>query len=168
MAFEREQKGMAAALHAFDQVGAAEAHEALAGAREVVQDDAFGLRWRRQRRRRDVVAEAVAGQFEGVNVGDDVVGKEAGVLLIDIEGRGAGHAHREVGAASVLEGEIFAPVFRVGLGVVLLDKAAGATDEVKAHQFAPVVGMLGLFEGGERVERGLVLIDKPSLADLGQ
>ena len=76
---------MAAALHAFEQVGAAEAHESFAGAGEVLQSLGFG--WRRQSGGRgcDIVAETVAGQFEGVNVGDDVVGKEAGVLLIDIE-----------------------------------------------------------------------------------
>ena len=69
--------------------------------------------------------------------------------MIDLERGGAGHAQRKVGAAAVLEGEIFAPVVQVGPGVVLLDKAAGAADEVEAHELAPVVGVLGLFEGGE-------------------
>ena len=89
------RKAWAAALHAFEQVGAAEAHETLAGAREVVQNSGFGLRRRGGGRGCDVVAEAVAGQFQTVDGGDDVVAEETGVLVIDLEGRGAGARARE-------------------------------------------------------------------------
>ena len=43
MAFEREQKGMAAALHAFKQVGAAEAHQSFC--RRGKDPPEFGLRF---------------------------------------------------------------------------------------------------------------------------
>ena len=55
---------MAAALQALEQVGAAEAHQALAGAGQVAQDFASSCVGGWSGVRLDVVAQAVARQVE--------------------------------------------------------------------------------------------------------
>ena len=63
---------------------------------------------------------------------------------------------------------ILAAVRRVGLGVVVLNEAARAADQVQAHQLAPVVGVVALLEGGQRANRALMAADELGLADLPQ
>ena len=63
---------------------------------------------------------------------------------------------------------ILAAVGGVGVGVVVLDEAAGSADHVEPHQLAPVVGVLALLEGGEGADRTLVAADELGLAELAQ
>ena len=108
VAFDREQEGVAAALQALEQVGAAEPHQAPAGARQVVQHPGFGRRRRRAGRRRHVVAEAVARKLQAVDGVDHVVGEQPGVLRVDGEAERAGRPRREVRAPAVFEGQVAA------------------------------------------------------------
>ena len=168
VAFDREQEGVAAALQALEQVGAAETHQAPAGARQVVQHPGFGRRRRRAGRRRHVVAETVARKLQAVDGVDHVVGEQPGVLRVDGEAQRAGRPRREVRARAVLEGQVAAAVGRVRGGVVFLHEAARAADEEQAHQVAPVVGVLRLLEGGQRPHRRLVAAHELRLAHLPQ
>ena len=104
--FDGQDEGMAAALQPLEEIGAAEAHEARAGAGQVGQHLGFVGRGRLVGRRFLVVAQTVARQRQVVDRVDHIVGKEAGVLvvwvlLVDLELDGLGNARREVGPGAV-------------------------------------------------------------------
>ncbi|OQC24337.1 MAG: hypothetical protein BWX70_02640 [Verrucomicrobia bacterium ADurb.Bin070] len=120
-----------------------------------------------------IVAQPVAGQRQPVDGVDHIIGKQAGVLVAgilfgDFETDCLGHARREVGAGAVRELQIFARALRIELGVVLLDEAAGAADEIEPHEVAPIVGVLAFLECSERPDRTLMTADKLRLADFAK
>ena len=79
-----------------------------------------------------------------------------------------GHASREVGSRAIRELKVLAVALGIELGVVLLDEAAGAADQIEPHQIAPVVGVLALLEGGQRPHRALVSPDELRLAEFAK
>ena len=131
-------KRVTAAFQPLEKVGAAKAHEALARAGKVIEL----LRLIRRRRlvgfRRDIVTEAVARQVHQVYRIHDRRGIESrvlivGVLVIDLEPKRARHAFGEVGTRTIFERQELATVGRVGLGIVVLNERARATNHVEAH-----------------------------------
>ena len=106
------------------------------------------------RRRRGVVAQTVARQFEVVDFIDDVRSVQLRVLVgrvvfVDIERDGLRDALGKVRERPVLEREILAPRRRICRGVIVLYEGPRPTDEIEAHQFPPVVGVFALLERGE-------------------
>ena len=158
---------VAAGLEALEEVGAAEALEAAAGAGEIRKRRrmfSVGLR-----RRIDVARQAVTRQVQRVNGGDGVVAEEH---LVGVAGPVSdldrpGDPLREVAAATIGHRKIDAAVV-IGVAVFLLDEPAGAADEEQPHQVSPVVGEFALLEGGDgalpRVVPPLEL-DDPDRAD---
>jgi hypothetical protein len=107
--------------------------------------------------------------MQGVDLVDHIAGIQACVTVsrvgfVDLEGDRKGLAHREVAFLAILAADEAAAVF-VGLGVVLDDEAARATHHVQANQFAPVVELIALFDGQDRVHTALVLAFELGLAD---
>jgi hypothetical protein len=117
----------------------------------------------------DIVTEAVAWQIQGVDGIDYILRVEAGVLVVGVFGVDPdldrfGDAVGKVGATAVLEGKKASPRYFVGLGVIVLNEAAGPPHHEKAHEFAPVVGFLAFFKGGQRAHRALMAADELGLA----
>ena len=171
MALDGLEEHRAAALQALEETGPAEAHKTLAGAGEVF--DLFRLNVRRGlgRGRRDVIPQSVAREIELVDGLDDILAVEATVLVvfiafIDAELEGLGDARREVGAASVLEGQELLFPFGIILGIVVLDETACAPYKEKAHEFTPVVGVFTALKGGERANGTLVPPEEFGLPDI--
>ena len=54
------------------------------------------------------------------------------------------------------------------VGVVLLDEAARAADQVQPHQVAPVVGVFALLKGGQGTDRALMPADELGLAQFSE
>ena len=166
-------KHLATAFEALEEVGAAEAHQAFTGPRQVLNDLVFGLGARALWRRGDVVAQTVARQIQGVDGRDDVGGVEAAVLIVGVvlvrrERHGSGDAVGEVRPAAVRERQELPPGGRIERGVVVLDKGARAPHHVEAHQLAPIVRVVALLERGERAHRALVAADELGLAEITQ
>ena len=173
VALDGEEEGLAAALQALEQVRAAKAHEAAAGAGQVRHLAGLGAGRFLVGRRDDVVGQAVARQVEAVDRIDHVRVVELGVLVaavlaVDLDRESAGHALGERHVGAVGGGEELASGLRVGLGVVLLDEAAGAADEEEAHEFAPVVGIVAFLEGCEGADAALVAAQELGFAQLAQ
>lgn len=173
VSLDGEQERLAAALQALEEVGATKPHESLPGTGEVVQHPGLGGRGRAIGRSGHVVAEPVSRQVEIVDPGHHVVAIEASVLVLRVRiGDGEGHRlrqpDREVGAPAVFEGEVLAPVGRIGRRVVLLNEGPGAADHVQAHELAPVVGVLALLEGGQGAHRALVAAEELGLPEVAK
>ena len=164
----RQQKGVAAALQPLEQVGPAEAHQALARARQIRQHLRLGRSRRRVRGRPHVVAETVARELQAVHRGDHVVREQAGVLAVDGEAKRLGDPRREVRPAAVVERQI--PAARGGVrgGIMVADETARPAHEVQAHEFLPVFRVRGLLERGQRAYRGLMPADELGLAEVAQ
>ena len=187
VATHREQEGVAAAFEPLEQVGAAEADEALAGAGEVRHHLGLFLGGRGVGRGLEVIGEAVARQVKQADGVHYLVGIEPGVLVVRValanaKGEGLGLALGKVETAAALEDEEAAVFFGLGPlalgafvlggrqdggargafdeGVVAFDEAARAADHEEAHQFAPVVGMGAFFEGGEAIDGALMAAGK--------
>ena len=65
-------------------------------------------------------------------------------------------AHREVASAAVFARQVAAPLL-IRLGVVLDDEAARAPHHVQANQLAPIIELVALLDGENRVGLALVL-----------
>src|ERR1017187_3080681 len=178
---------MAAALKALEKIGAAEADKAFAGAGEVVHHFGFLPRRRHIERGLEIVGQAVTRKMQHADGVNDLVGVEAGVLVVgifvlDAKREGLRLALGEVEPAAAFQNEeaaIFFGLRSVALGtlflggcqdggaggtfcdgIVALDEAAGAADHEEAHQFAPIVSVSALFKGGQAVDRALVAAGK--------
>ncbi len=66
----------------------------------------------------------------------------------------------------VLELEVLPILGWVEFGVVLLDEAAGAADQIQSHEVAPVVSVLAFLECRERPDWALVSADEFGLSQL--
>ena len=113
------------------------------------------------------------GQVQLVHRIDHLRRVQLGVLVVGVglvygELNRLGHAGREEGLGPVLVGEELPPGFLVGLGVVVLDEAAGASYKVEPHQVAPVVGVLAEVEGRQGARRGLMTPAELHLAQFAQ
>src|SRR6266702_734648 len=75
---------------------------------------------------------------------------------IDAKFDGTRRAYWKIGANAVGKGEIFLSCGGIGMGIVLLNKAAGAAYQREAHQLAPGIGILALLTGGQGADRALV------------
>ena len=120
--FDRQQEDMAAALQAFEQVGPAKAHQALASTRQVVQDLCLGIGGWRGRRWLDVIAQTVAREFQAVYGLNDVVCEQPSVLLVYIKPKRLWDSRWEIGARAVFKGQIFSPIGLVCGSIVVLDE----------------------------------------------
>ena len=138
---------MPAAFEPLEQIRAAKTFEAYAGTRQVAQDLDFIRRGRFMRRGLLVVTEAVARQREVVDGLDDIIREQtriliAGVLGVNRELDSLGNADGEIGACAIGEHEVLSIFRGIGRGIVFLDKAACAPDEIQTHQVAPVIGKI--------------------------
>lgn len=123
-----------------------------------------------------------------------VVGIQAGILVIgilvvDLKPHGSRKPNRKVGATSVLEREESASVLGLPLPamaarflhrldsataaafdfrVILLNETAGVSDQIKPHQFLPILRMFTFLKGSERADGTLMPADELRLGNLAQ
>ena len=142
-----------AAFQPLKQVGAAESHQSLACAGEIVENVLFFNCCVAQDNilRRHVVTQTIAGQVEPVDGVNYIRRIETRILvsvifLINLELDCSWETRWEIGASAVFKSQKLATSRRVGFGVVLLNETAGTAHEIQAHQFTPVIGVFTFFE----------------------
>src|SRR5262249_60648064 len=78
------QKHFSAALKALEKVGPAKAHQAFAGARQILNDPVLGLSARALRRRSNVIAQSVSREIQCIYGRDNIWRIETAVLIAQI------------------------------------------------------------------------------------
>jgi hypothetical protein len=101
-----------------------------------------------------IIRQSVARQGQPIDCRHNGVGIGfgigiVGVCVVDFKLDRFGLAHGEIGSSAIGECDEFAPIAVIGLRIILKDEAACPADHVKAHQFAPVIGLVALFKGGD-------------------
>ena len=153
VAFDGLDECLATAFEAFEEVGAAESHEALTRARKIVSYVGFCLAgfwigfWS------EIITQTVTREIQSIDSRYYLRGIEGGILVFGIivinrKFYSPGLASGKVGAVSIRKGEELASI-DVDIGIVLLDETPGAPHHVKAHEFAPVVGVFAFFKCGQ-------------------
>src|SRR5690606_29602269 len=84
VSFQRLDEGVSAALETLEEIRAAEPHESPARSGQVRENTLLRRGWRLLGMGRDIVAQAVPGQREGLDSSDDVRSIETGILIVRI------------------------------------------------------------------------------------
>ena len=171
---DRLDERLPAALQSLEEIGAAESHEPLARTGQVVRSPSprRASAARGASSRRNCPGRSAAGSRRLIVSTTSAAysraywsfGSSSSILNFTVFGIAVGKYDR-VPSANVRN---FRPLARVGLGVVVLDEAARAADQVQPHQIPPVVGILALLEGGQRPDGALVPPDELGFAHLAQ
>ncbi len=159
VAIDGHEEGETRGVHAFEEAGAAEAHHAFTGAREVVKECFFFLVGEGRCVRGEIFLEAVAREAEVAHGGDGLIGIEAfeHVAFGGIEFESFWEAVWEIGARAIFADEVVAVGGRVVECVIAADEGARAAHEVELHEVAPIVGLFAAVEGVDARERDTVM-----------
>ena len=159
---------MAAAFQTLEQIGAAEAHEAFAGVRQVGENPGLGIRGRRGRRRPGVIAKPVAREVQAVDGVHHVVCEQLRVLRVHVERQRLREACRKIEPLAVFETQVSPPVGLVGSSIVRLDEVARPAYQIQPHQVPPVVSVRRLLKGSQGADRRLMAAHEFRFADVSQ
>jgi hypothetical protein len=89
-----------------------------------------------------------------------------GILLVDLEFYGLWLPNWEIGTGTIRELQVFLAIGWVGQGIVFLDETSGSSNQIQAHQFAPIIGVRTVLESCQGARGALMPFDKFDLPDV--
>ena len=149
---ERLEKDRAARLQALEEIGTTEAHQALPGTRQVLEQRPLARCSAGCSIRLEIVCQTVAGEQEATDRINNRLIVELAVrvtLIIRRNGDRPRNAVRKIEGRSSLQLQVEALALGIIVGIVLLNERARTPHHKEPHQLAPIIGIGAILEGAQ-------------------